>query len=79
MYIRADKPIDDKNNYFEIMIESNNKNNDDNEKDEKTEILFDKGEGIYMGIGIADDTFNLANAASGWQQSNHGTGYYNGM
>jgi len=52
--------------YFEILIEPA----DDNKR-------FDKGNTIFMGVGIANSNFVVENCCSGWTRDNGGIGYYN--
>jgi len=52
--------------YFEILIEPA----DDNKR-------FDKGNTIFMGVGLANNNFLVENCCSGWTRDNGGIGYYN--
>ena len=56
--------------YFEVTIEPS-------EDREEENIAFDKGTNIFMGIGIANDTFEPENCTTGWTRRNSGVGYYN--
>jgi hypothetical protein len=46
--------------------------------DIESELEFDRGSSISLGVGIASEEFNLENSTSGWIEENQGIGYYNG-
>jgi len=68
--LRASHGVDSGIHYFEVMVEPV-------EEHEEENLLFDKGTNIYLGVGIANDTFNCENCTSGWTAQNSGVGYYN--
>jgi len=55
--------------YFEVLVEPS-VNEEDN-------LKFNQSSMIYMGVGVANDAFNVENCCSGWTETNSGVGFYN--